>query len=441
MKSTIENLGNLKKRIQVEITKDKVNAVYGKVFNKFQQQAELKGFRKGKAPLSMIKKVYGDRAAYEVGDQIIRDFLFSAIQEHNLKIADQPKLETEKLPNADEDYTFSAVFEVFPEINLKEHKNITITVPKFEYKEEMLEQEMNRIKEMFAEMTPVDSGIASEGMQATFDQHGEAVGADPHQHCDDPAHDHNHEHHHAGIPDFHAHDMKIVIGKKTILPELEQALLGMNTGEEKKVALTLPNDYQNKDLAGKDVTVTLILKDLKNIKLPELNDEFAQKHGAKDLEDFKTKITGQLHQRLENQRRQHIEEEAMKHFREQNPLEVPDSVVDNVIDNILRQEFHWLKDHDMEHLMNNQEMRDNVRELAVKRAQNTLLLIRLADQENIQVNQEEIENQLATQYRDFRNLENKNPKAKLRLVQDEVFNQRIKQAINKILDSAKIIDL
>ena len=173
MKTEIEKINSVQHRIKVSVPVDTVNQAFDKAFQGLRTKVELKGFRRGKAPLAMIKKIYGEHVSANVGEDLIKENLPGAMRNNlesnkDLKPVSSPMLEEPSIPEMDKEFSFSVILDVFPEIKLEgKHKNIKVEIPSFETKTSDVDKHLEYLRRQQATTKSVD--VAADGNQVKFD--------------------------------------------------------------------------------------------------------------------------------------------------------------------------------------------------------------------------------------------------------------------------------
>ncbi len=371
MKTDIENLNTVQRKIHVTVDSAEVNAHFEKAYAKIQKKAHIKGFRPGKAPISIIKKLYGHNVKPEVGEAIINDKLPEAMKSHALKPVANPNIEVETLPEQNSEFLFKAIVDVMPEIEIGNYTGIPLNIDRFNVKEERVAKELHNLRRRRGkpEALEVSDAVIKMNRLATIGHtvyEGEQL-----------------------VPELSTKGLQILIGEDEIHPEIESALLGMKVEETKSVNVTLPENYGDVKLAGKTLRFDVVVEDVKDFILPELNDELAKDLGTENVEDLTNKVRDQLVNKAEEMRQNRIESLILDYLYEGNPFEVPPSMTDHVIDSII-EEIYWQDEKERKEALKNTQMRKDVLPEAKRRAQNTLLLLRVAEKENLKVEEEDL---------------------------------------------------
>jgi len=312
MKVSLEDREGLFKSLLVEVQGDVVKKSLEAIYQELVQNAEIEGFRKGKAPLWLIKTKYKDYIREEVGKRVADATLSKAIEESGLKPAADIYLEEIQLEEEEEKVAYRVVFEVPPsfELKLQEIENLRVEVPKVEFKEEMVQEEIKRLKEQHALWEPVDREI-KEGDLVAIDYRVEDLESG----------------------EASEGETTVIVGQRFLREEIDKALLGKKEGEEVEVENVDLFDAEGK-VVGK-AKVKISIRAVKEKTLPEVGDDFAKELGLGDTwSSAEEKIRQMVKESIENYKKFLTEEEVAKKFIELHDFEVPQT--------LLRRELNFL---------------------------------------------------------------------------------------------------
>jgi trigger factor len=378
MQITIEELSSVKKKINFQIPSERVSAEIDKAYEKIRKNAALKGFRKGKAPQSVIEKHYSDVMADDVLRTLFNEVYYKALADHNVTPVSYPELESDDIVRGDS-LKFSATVEVVPEIGFVDYKGLKANKELFAADPDKVEKRLQQIRENMAEFSPAEAGVsAGQGDMVTIDFIGS---------INDIPFD-------GGKGD----DAQLQLGAGQFIPGFEEQIIGMAAGDQKDIKVTFPADYHAADLAGKEATFAINLKEIKNRKLPELDDNFAK--GMGDFESME-QLRSKLSESIEKQEMERIEadmrEMLMKALVDKNPVQAPNVLIDKQIDLMLENSKKRLASQGMTlEMMGMDEdgYRTEFRDVAEQKVKSSLLVSVLARQEELKVDESDIERQL-----------------------------------------------
>lgn len=310
MKSNLETITSLQRKINVEVPAEAVRAAYDRVFQQLQKNVEIKGFRKGKAPLATIRSMYSDRVKDDVVQDIIQNFYGMALQEHSINPISYPDFEFD-VPSELSDFKFSATFDVKPEVVLKKYEGLEVEKEKYSFDESKLDQVLQNIRNSRSSLQPVtEDRPVQMGDVAVIDFEGFVDGK--------------------ALEGGAGKDHNLELGAKQFIEGFEEKVAGMKVGEEKNIDLQFPTPYHSADLAGKDVQFKVTLKEIKARVLPELNEEFLQSLGGPtDVEGLKNSIRTDMEQSETKKIEEAFKNRMLKTLVENNPVEVPPSLLND----------------------------------------------------------------------------------------------------------------
>lgn len=372
MKASVEEINKVQRRIKIELATDVVNTAFAQQYRKVAQKARIKGFRPGKAPLNIIKKFYGNSVAADVADQLIRNHLFDAIRNEALNPISTPVLETSTLPEEGKEYNFTALVDIMPQIVVTGYKGMKLEYTPMQNDQAALDRELDILRRRSAKTKdlPADAAVA-DGHLAFITHHAHDAEGQP-------------------LPELHGHSVPVEVGKNHFLPELEKALVGMKSGDKKKVDVTLPEDFQDRSLANKKVAIEMTLEKVQEMMLPALDDELAKDMGEESLAALQEKVKKAISDQAEQQKRHQLEFNILKELSAKNPFDVPPSMVDHVIDAMI-DNLQWHNEKEKQAAKRDPEFRKRFLDNAKEKTRNTLMLHEIINAEKLEVSEADVE--------------------------------------------------
>ncbi|MBX3039855.1 MAG: trigger factor [Bdellovibrionaceae bacterium] len=308
MKSTVEQSSSLHRKLNVEVPAAVVAGAFERVYQGIQKEATIKGFRKGKAPLATLKSIYGDRVKQDVAQDLIQRAYGEALSEHKLEPISSPEFEFED-PKESKDFSFTASFDVRPEIKLKKYEGLEVEKEKLEFDEAKIEQVLENIRASRATQEDILEDRAAQKNDIAIIDFDGSVGGQPLE---------------GGKGEGH----QLELGSNSFIEGFEDGVIGMKVGQEKTLNLKFPTPYHSAELAGKDVEFKVKLTALKKKVLPELTPEFlASLGGPSDLEGLKTSIREDLERSEKKRIEDAFKNTLLKTLVRENPVEVPPSLL------------------------------------------------------------------------------------------------------------------
>lgn len=371
MKTTLEEINPVQKRILVTMPADKVNEAFHTAYSKLRKKARIQGFRPGKAPLSIIKKVYGDSISFEVGESLVNDNLFHAIQEHGVNPISKPHLESIDKPEQDKEYQFSAVVDIMPTLELGEsHKDLKVSTKVCELMESDFEKQLEVLRKEASEQVEVEPEQVAQADMIAFltreakDSEGNELKLLSHP------------------------DTSIFLSDKASEDTFLKPVLGMKKGESKEADLVIPADHPAEEYRNQTISFTFTLNNLKKLLIPELNDEFAKAKSYESLADLKDQLRAHLENEVQMRNRRDLENAIMQELYTKLNFDVPPAIVDRVIDSMIEEAN--IPQEQKKDLFHNSKVRENLKPEALKKAKNTLLLWEVIKTEKLAIEEEEL---------------------------------------------------
>ncbi len=315
MQMTLETLGQLERRLHVAVPIEQIEGEVRKRLANLAKTAKVAGFRPGKVPLKMIAQQYGPQVRSDVISDTVQTTFNDAIREQNLRVAGYPRIEP-KQAAANDQFEFSAVFEVYPEVNLGDLSAVKITRPVAQVTPADVDNTLEILRKQQIRYEPA-SRPAKHGDRAIVDFTGRIEGVE--------------------FPGGKAHDFAITLGEGRMLPEFDLALTGMSAGESKTFSLVFPNDYHGKDVAGKTAEFDLLVKSVSVANLPRVDEAFAKQYGiaSGSVDELRAEITANLSLELKRKIETVLKNQVLRALRDHAQLVVPKSLVELEAANLL----------------------------------------------------------------------------------------------------------
>jgi len=377
-----------KREIAVEIPVADVNRQTESLIQKYQKVARIPGFRRGHVPASIIRQRFSEEIKTDMVEALIPRFFRQEAERLSLHPISQPRVTDLHLHDG-EPLRFKAAFEVLPEIKLQGYKELRADKPEIEVSEADVEKAISDLRERQATFNPIEGRALADGDYAQVSLDGVPKPGATEQAGTTPA---------DGQP-VHMDEVLVEVAGGNTMPEFTEHLRGTNPGDERTFDVSYPEDTQDKRLAGKTLTYTVKVQAIKQKSLPELNDEFAKSLGEfQTLDDIRKTIREQMEAERKHEAQHAAKEKLVGELIERNEFEVPESLVDQQIDIRLERGLRALAAQGLtaEQMkkMDLNRLRAGQRDQAVHDVKAALLLERVADEENIQVSDEELNREL-----------------------------------------------
>jgi trigger factor len=382
MKIEQEKVEENKVKLDVELEEERVEKALDEAYKKVVKKVDIDGFRKGKVPRTLLEKRYGEEVLHKDAlDILIQQGYYEAVEEADIEPIAQPEI-TDAYINGGEPATFTATVEVKPDVDLGEYSGLEVETEDITVEDEEIEQELETRRHDHAQLAGLDREVVEEGDFATIDYVGTIDGET--------------------FDGGSAEDYNLEIGSGSFIPGFEEQLIGAEVGEETIVEVEFPEDYQGADLAGEEAEFKVTIKDIKAKEVPELDDEFAKDLGYDNLDELKSDIKNDLEEEAATQADREYENKLVDAAVANAEVNIPEAMVEEEIDNMLEGQKMQMQQQgfDFEQYlemtgMDEEELRDNFRQQAVQRVESNLILEAIAEQEGIEVTDEEIDEKVA----------------------------------------------
>ena len=308
MKTSLENVSDLERKLNIVVPAQEVQAAFTKAYRGVQKQAVLKGFRKGKAPLDKIRQLYHERLKSDVVQDIVQSYYSTALNELSLEPISYPSIEFDDISEA-ADFSFTAEFEIRPEVSVTNWEKLPVKREKVHVPEEAVEKAIEDIRGSRAETSPVlEERPAQLGDIAVIAFKGSTL--------------------EGPFPNGSSESHELELGSNTFIPGFEDGVMGMSPGQTKTIHLTFPENYQQ-GLGGKPAEFEVTLKELKKKTLPNVDDEFVKSLGGPftTVEEMKAKIRDNLEEREKQRVHEDLRNRVLRVLAQRNPVEVPKSLL------------------------------------------------------------------------------------------------------------------
>lgn len=426
MKATFISRENNDVKFTMEFTAEEFENAQIKAYQAAKDQFQIDGFRKGKAPRSIIEKHYGEGVFFEEAiDQLFRESYGEALKELDLEVVDSPAAEFSKIAKG-EGFTITITVPCFPIIAVKDYQGVEIEKVSQEVKDEDIDNELKALQKRNARMILVERP-AQDGDTVLLDYSG-FVGDEQFE---------------GGT----AERQELTLGSGMFIPGFEEQLVGATPGEKRDVTVTFPAEYHAEELAGKEAVFHCLVHEIKEEQLPELDDEFAKDVSEHDtLEELKQATKERLETYAKSSAENQMKDAAILKVVEANEVEIPRAMVDDEIDRMANELDQQLRYQGMglnQYLQfvgkDAAAFREELRPEAEKAVKTRIVLMGIVNAENITVTDEEREEELkrmAAQY------QMEVDKLKEIIGEDNLGfltkDLQVKKAIDFIYDNAKV---
>ena len=390
MSVQVENLEKNTAKLTIEVPAEKFEEAVQHSYNKNKGKFNIPGFRKGKAPFNMIKKMYGVGVFYEDAvDEVIDASYPDAAKESGLEIVSRPSISIEEIEEG-KAFVYTAVVAVKPEVTLGEYKGVEVQKTKSEVTEEDIETEIKRAREKNSRLITVEDRGIEDGDQVTIDFDGSVDGK--------------------RFEGGKAEDYPLTIGSHTFIDNFEEQLIGKTTGEECEVNVTFPAEYHVEELKNKPAVFKVKVKEIQRKELPEANDDFASEVSDFDtMEEYKKDLTEKLQAEKIDAAKTADEDKVVAKVIENATMEIPDQMVEEQVNGMVNDYARRLESQGISFKqyveitgMTAEKIGEQMKPQAIKRIQTRLVLEAVVKAENIQADDAAVEEQFDKMAEDFK---------------------------------------
>lgn len=423
LKSTKEVETN-RHELEVQIDGETFQKAVNSVFLKRRKNISVPGFRKGKAPKSVIEKMYGKEVFYEDAMQdLYPEALAEAAKEAGLVIIND-KIDLDVVEVGDDGFTFKAVVTVKPTIDVNNYKGIEVTAKSTEVTDEILEKEIQNVRERNSRLVTVEDRAVQNDDLVVIDFEGFVDGE--------------------AFEGGKAENYNLKIGSGNFIPGFEEQIIGHSTNDEFTITVKFPEDYPVDELKSKDADFKIVLHEIKERQLPEFDEEFVKDVSDKEtIDEYKEELKGEVAQRLQKESENDVENQITDKLVELIEGEIPQAMYTNEVNEMLREFDMRLRQQGMDLEtymqytgMNVETLAGGYREQAEKRVKLRLILEKIAEKEAIEVTDEDVEKEYARLAEAYKMDVEKVKKAIP--AEDLAKDLAVEKAMQLVKDSAKI---
>lgn len=422
MQATLEKRENNLVSLEFTAEPKEVQEALSLAYQKVVKKVSIPGFRKGKVPRRVLESHFGKEVLFEDAMEILVSRGYrEALIEHGLEPIDNPKLEIVQAIEEDKPFVFKARVQVLPEVKLGNYKGLKVEKKVARITEEDVEKELKALQERHAELVVVEKDSLEKGDFAVIDFEGYVDGQ--------------------AFPGGAAQGYTIEVGAGRFIPGLEDGLIGMKPGTEKEIKVTFPEDYHNKDLAGKEAVFKVKLQEIKNKELPVLDDEFAKSLGhGETLPELKEDIKKHLQEYVDQEAERDFQRQVVEKVVAESVVEIPEILINRELDHLV---------HDVEHDLSHrglkleqylettnqteESLRNELRPRAEKGVKIDLVLTSIAKAEGIEATEEEINNEIEKSLVYY-------PENRRKEIRKRMENPNVREGMKQSLVKKKVVD-
>ena len=308
MHVSVEATNGLERRMTVSLPAADIDAQVAERLKKAQKTVVINGFRKGKVPLSVLQQRFGPSVRQEVLGEFVNKSYGEALEKEEIRPAGQPTIEPlDEEQNGDE-FSYTAVFEVFPQVELGDLTRIEVEKAESSVEDSDIDDMLETLRKQNATFETV-ARAAADADTVVIDFKGRIDGEE--------------------FQGGSAEGQSLALGSGNMIPGFESGVVGMNVGETRNVEVTFPEDYQAEELKGKDAVFVITLHEVKESILPEIDEEFMSNFGIEggDMDAFRTEIRSNMERELENKELLYVKNQVMDALLEEHSFDLPQAMV------------------------------------------------------------------------------------------------------------------
>ena len=383
MSLQVEKLEHNMAKLTIEVSAEDVEKALQAAYLKERSRISLPGFRKGKVPRQMIEKMYGPEVFYdEAANHMISEAYGKAYEECELEIVSQPKVAITQLEKG-KPFIFTAEVAVKPEVTLGEYKGLKVDKVSTRVTQKEVDEEIDRERERNARTSEVTDRAVQDKDQVVLDFEGFVDGV--------------------AFEGGKGENYPLTIGSGAFIPGFEEQLIGAEIGKETEINVTFPEEYQAKDLAGKEAVFKCTVHEIKAKEIPELDDEFVSdvSEESETVDAYKAEVKAKIKERKEREGRQKKEDQAVEQAVANAQIDIPDPMIDlqtkQMADDFARrimQQGMSLEQYFQFTGLSEEKMMEEFRPQAEKRIRTRLVLEAVVAAENIEVSDERLDEEL-----------------------------------------------
>ncbi len=375
MDVVVEDVSALTKKITITLPADEVQKKLDKAYGKLQRDTKIKGFRRGKVPRKVVIRHYKGQVEAEVGEKLVQESYFDAIEKEKVDPVVHPDI-SEPVFTKEGTFTYVASIDIRPEFELGDYKGIEVVKDSAPVSDAAVDIEIEELRRDMAPLKSVEERAVEKGDIIVVDFEGFHGGK--------------------AMKEVKNDNFSVDVGSGKLSPEFEEKLVGMNKDEDASHEVDFPSHYNNPVLAGKKVEFRVKVKDIKERVLPELNDEFAkdvdEKHTT--FSDLQNDVRERLQKQKDEQAEGQVTDGLMQSLLGNHEFDVPERLVRFEVEEMVKNTEKSLEQQGMDLEaagINRDELAEQSKETAEKRVRGDFILKKIAETEEIKVNDEDME--------------------------------------------------
>lgn len=366
----IEEINSTRRKFKIEVPANSVKSAFDVAVTEIQKSAEIKGFRKGKVPSALVKKFFAQDVVKKAYEKAVNESYGEAIKDVDFQIVSFPMIDVEGQFEEGKQFTYTATVDINPKVDIEGYKELSLKSSDAEPSvDEQLERSMRQLAADADALAVETSGRAAAKKDAVKVDYTVSVDGKE-------------------LSERAAKGVTLHLDGST-LPELENGILGMKSGETKKISLSYPEAFADEALKGKTAEFNLTLNSIHVFELSALNDDFAKKFGAENVDALRENMKNSINNMNERNKVAKFKDQIIQMILEKNSFEVPESLIEGTIDRAVA-DANSRREKGSQLDSNDQKVRDDYREWALREVKGVLALGHIARQEGLTVDDKEV---------------------------------------------------
>ncbi len=380
MNVNVEEPSTLRRKLTIEVEPDEIKRELDKAFNELKRGVVLKGFRPGHAPRNLLERFFGEQVRTEVVQKLVKEYTDKALEEKSLKPVVAPEIVTEETDLQKElALKFIATFDLRPTIEVKDYEGLKVPESKVEVTDAQVEEAIERFRERQGTLKKVeDRTVVADGDYALASVEAYEDGKP--------------------LSTAKTEDRLVEVSERALAHGVYEVLKGAEIGKEMKASKSYAADYSHKELAGKTIEWRATPKEIYRRELPTVDDDFAKDLGDENLEAFRIRVRNELVAHAKQEADARVRQGLLDLVIERNPVELPESLVARELSAMEAELHQTLEAGGLSHEDASERVKqagEDLKSRAEKRARTGLIVDALAEQEKIEINDEELGNRVA----------------------------------------------
>jgi trigger factor len=375
MQVEVVEVDPVKKKIEVILPEEKIREIREEIYNEVKKSAKIKGFRPGKIPRPIITSYYKEFIDEELKKRVVQNTMVEALANAKVEPVTEPIVD---FIEEEGRFGYSLECEVLPEFELPVYKGIEVEVEPITVTDEEVEARAEGLRQMHAEMiSREEDALAQKGDFVVVKYQGYRDGKP--------------------LKEVATEAYPLELGTTTLMPEFENALIGMKSGEEKEVEIKFPDDYPDKDIASRTILFKVFMKEIREKRLPDVNDEFAKDLDFENLEALRIGLKQEIEKEKQAGRKQYVSEKIVETLVEGVTIPVPRRLLDKRLDMMIQDakaRFNMSQFSEEEGRKIEGSMRTEFESKAAEKIRAEMILSKISEKEGITVGDEEVQERL-----------------------------------------------